>query len=118
MNRTNIAFAVLLSLFLGSCGKEEIQTFDCSGLTPTYTENIKSIIDANCATSGCHNATARQNGIDLSTYSLVVSESNRDRFLGSIQQISGYDAMPQGRSKLSDANIQLISCWIENGQPQ
>lgn len=119
MNKSSLIFIALATWgLLSACGKEEIQTFDCTGLMPTYTGNIKSIIDANCATSGCHNATTRANGIDLSTYTQVVSESNQDRFLGAIQQVSGYDPMPRGRAKLSDANIQLISCWVENGQPE
>lgn len=114
-----LIFMILgLGSLLLSCGKEEIETFDCTGLTPTYTEDIKSIIDANCATSGCHNASTQANGINLSTYALVVSESNKARFLGAIQQVSGYDPMPKDRAKLSDANIQLISCWLENGQPE
>lgn len=107
---------VFFSLFLFSCAKEEVQTFDCTGLSPTYTADIKAIIDARCATSGCHNSSSKANGIDLSSYATVVSESNKARFMGAIQQVAGYDPMPENSNKLSDANIQLISCWIENGQ--
>lgn len=118
MNRIP-SFALSLLVFLfASCGKEEIQTFDCTGLTPTYTADIKPIIDANCATAGCHNGVSKANGIDLSTYSLVVSESNKARFLGAIQHRSGYDPMPKNQTKLSESNIRLISCWVENGQPE
>lgn len=112
-----VSIALFLA-FVVSCQKEDIQTFDCTGVTPTYTADIKSIIDANCATSGCHNAASHQEGIDLSTYAKVKSESEKDRFLGAIQHKSGYQPMPDDAPKLSDALIQKISCWVQNGQPE
>ena len=107
--------AFLFSLSLTSCQKQDVQTFACEGATPTYTADIKAILNTNCATSGCHNASSRANGIDLSTYEKAKSESSRNRFLGAIQHKSGYNPMPQGRAKLDDATIQLISCWVQNG---
>lgn len=109
--------ATVLSLFF-SCKKDEIQTYDCTGIAPTYTADIKAIMDASCATSGCHNATTKAKGINLSSYATVKSESQNDRFMGSMQHLSGYDNMPQGASKLSDATLQKIYCWIQNGQPE
>lgn len=118
----NVLSFLTLSLILlfSSCEKEEaeIQTYDCTGLTPTYVSDIQAIMDANCATSGCHNASSQASGINLSTYESVVEESNRTRFLGSIQHLSGYSPMPRNQSQLSDTNIQLIYCWVENGQPE
>ncbi|MCC7245156.1 MAG: cytochrome c [Saprospiraceae bacterium] len=109
--------AAVLTLFF-SCKKDEIQTYDCTGITPTYTADIKAVMNASCATSGCHNATSKAKGIDLSTYAKVKSESANDRFMGSMQHLSGYDNMPQGASKLSDETLQKIYCWIHNGQPE
>ena len=103
-----------------SCGGDEVEdipdtTLDCTSITATYSGDIKSIMDGNCATSGCHNSSTQAKGIDLSTYDLVKSESTMNRFLGSIRHEGGFDKMPQGKSKLSDATIDLIACWIENG---
>jgi hypothetical protein len=115
---------IVLSVFISivcliACTKKsDVQTFDCTGITPTYTANIKSIIDANCATSGCHNASSQADGIDLSTFALVKSHTGHNAFLGSIQHVSGYEAMPKGGSKLSDADVKLISCWVQSGAPQ
>lgn len=113
--------ALLLLSILFSCEKEEAQelpTYDCTGLTPTYTAEIKPIIDTNCATTGCHNSSSQAGGINLSTYALTSSESNNARFLGSIQHLSAYSSMPRNSAKLSDTAIQLIFCWVENGQPE
>lgn len=105
-----------LTVLATACKKEDIQTFECAGLTPTYTTDIKAIVDANCAVSGCHNSTTKANGMDLSTYEKVKNESSKNRFLGAIQHLSGFKAMPKDRAKLSEANIQKISCWVQNGQ--
>lgn len=111
------ASACVLALAFG-CKKDTTSTVDCTGVTPTYTNDIKPIMDKYCATSGCHNATSKADGRDYSTYTATKSGSGSSAFLGSIKQQSGYDKMPQGGSKLSDANIKLIECWISNGTPQ
>jgi hypothetical protein len=108
---------VILSATLGACTSKTTE-FDCTGSTPTYTNNVKAILNTNCATSGCHNSTSKAKGIDLSTYATAKSESNNSRFLGSIQHSSGYDAMPQGGSKLNDSLIKVIYCWTQNGSPE
>jgi hypothetical protein len=113
-----ISSVVLLSI--ASCKKESSTptTYDCSGVVPTYTTDVKMIMDNNCAISGCHNASSRADGRDYSNYSSVKSGSSSNVFLGSMQHLSGYKAMPQGRSKLSDAQLKTISCWIQNGTPE
>jgi hypothetical protein len=125
MNRSFLLlFTVSSLLFLTSCTDDELATggggaiLDCRGQAPTYSANIKSIMDGSCATSGCHNSSTQANGIDLSTYDLVKTESGKIRFLGSIRHESGFDRMPQGKSKLSDSTIDMIACWIENGSAE
>jgi len=117
-----ILFSLILLII--SCSDDEVITgggtnnLDCSATTPTYSTDIKSIMDSNCATSGCHNSTTQASGIDLSSYDKVKSESAKNRFLGSIRHESGFDRMPQGKSKLPDATIDMLACWIENGTPE
>ncbi|PIY07493.1 MAG: hypothetical protein COZ18_17170 [Flexibacter sp. CG_4_10_14_3_um_filter_32_15] len=116
-----IALASVLATFLFvSCEDKKVEplTYDCTTVTPTYTADVKTIIDTNCATSGCHNSSSRADGRDYSTYSLVKRGASDNSFMGSMQHLSGYKSMPQGRSKLSDAQIQTISCWIQNGSPE
>mgnify|MGYP001400444497 CR=1 FL=1 len=113
-----LPFLGLAIMLLGSCSKSDLQTYDCQDTLITYTDDIAPIMASNCSISGCHNATAKAHGIDLSSYSSVVSESTRSRFLGAIQHLPGYDAMPEGRAKLDDSDIQTISCWIEGGKAE
>ena len=110
------AFAIVLTLI--QCTKDSVDVVTCTGTTPIYTADIKAIMDASCATSGCHSAAKKESGYDLSSYAGTVSAAGKTAFLGSIQHKSGYDAMPKSASKLSDAVLSKIACWVQNGTPQ
>ncbi len=117
-----ISIAVLSLLFfllcISGCKKEDPITYDCTGLTPTYTINVKPILDANCVSSGCHNSGSKRAGYDLSSYTGARDASAKKEFMGSMQHLSGYSKMSRGKSQLSLDNLRTISCWIENGTPQ
>ncbi len=107
-----------ICLVMAACKKDEILTYDCTGLTPTYTDDVKQIIDTKCATSGCHNATTKADGYDFSSYAATIAHAGKDVFMGSMQHLGQYVAMPENGAKLSDTQLQTISCWIENGTPE
>ncbi len=108
----------LAIIALESCGNENPDMFDCSGTSPTYTVQIKPILDSSCAKSGCHDATTAQNGVNLSSYASASTISQQDRFLGVIQHRAGFPQMPDDGPKLPDAQIELLSCWVEHGSPE
>lgn len=115
-SRAKFIFAAFsLSILLVSCQKDPVSTVDCTGIATSYTIDIKPILDASCATSGCHSASTHQAGIDLSNYNGVRNVSSQDRFLGSIQHKKGYNPMPQNSAQLSQVKIDLITCWVQNG---
>lgn len=117
--RTFILLSVATCVvILSNCKKEEIDTVDCSGTTPTYTANIKSIMDRDCAGSGCHSSSAKRSGYDLSSYAGVSTAAKSKAFLGAIQHKSGYSKMPKGASKLSDADVKTVTCWVQNNMPE
>jgi hypothetical protein len=68
--------------FLVACSKDTNSNIDCTGVTPTYTTGVKSILDGSCATSGCHDAITHQSGYDFSTYESAKVASQGGRFLG------------------------------------
>jgi len=119
MNK-NYLFALVLAIpfLFTQCKKDAVETFDCVGISPTYTTDVKTILDVRCATTGCHSAASKSEGIDLSSYTGAKSASSKADFLGAIQHKSGYKAMPQGSAKLDDATIKILSCWVQNGSPQ
>lgn len=115
-----LSLSLLSGFSFMACEKDDPSTitYDCTNLTPTYTNAIKAIMDNNCLGSGCHNSNNRAAGIDLSTYSAVSGEADKARFRGSIEHLAGYSNMPRNRSKLSEEDLQKIYCWIESGKPQ
>jgi len=104
-------------LLVHSCSKDdEPVNTSCSGLTLTYTADIKPIISANCL--NCHNGTQSESGIDLSTYSGVKSMADSGRLLGALHHQTGYTPMPKDAPQLSSGTLQLFDCWVQNGTPQ
>ena len=85
----------------------------CDTATVTYSGSIKPIIDAQCATSGCHDAATIGGGYNMTTYDGVKSASAR--IVGAITWQSGYSAMPKGMNKLDDCNVAKIRKWIADG---
>ena len=98
-----------------SCTSSTQGTYDCTNLAPNYIDDVKPILDNSCATSGCHNSTSKAQGLDYSSYSSTKKNASSNAFMGSMEHRSGYKAMPQGRSKLSNAELEIIYCWTQNG---
>lgn len=83
----------------------------------TYNTMVKSILTANCTLAGCHNGAAGSGGgIDLRTYTLAKAASQNKEMKKSINhQLGGSRNMPMGAPKLSQRNINIIECWMDNG---
>jgi hypothetical protein len=123
-----IGFSISMFFLFQACKKEVaaagttnadyLAKTDCTGSTPTYAKNIKTIFDTKCATSGCHSEVAAAHGLDLSSYEKSKNLFNVHAMLCSINQDSGCDKMPQGSAKLPDADIKTITCWAKNGFAQ
>ena len=106
-----------MTFFLNGCKHEVILKEDCTGITPTYNNDIKAIMDVSCATPACHSGSYAAANISLDTYSSVNSESKKSRFMGSIRHTTGYASMPQGAAQLDSSTIKKLACWIQNGRP-
>ena len=116
-NRLLLSVFGLLVLFL-ACKKDAVDPIDCGGINPTYSADIKPILDASCAKSGCHDAITQEDGKNLSNYTEALVISQTPEFLGAIQHKSGFTPMPHDGPKLADDKIQLLTCWVRNGSPQ
>lgn len=120
-----ITATICIALFAGmiSCKKTDKTDYaanaTCTGTTPTYTANIATILDANCASSGCHNASSAKAGIKLDNYANASDQfKNNNKNLIAIHHGNGVDAMPKGASQLSSTLINQLDCWVKNGCPQ
>ena len=109
-------FATIVLLSMTFSCKHVVQ-YDCTGVTPTYTQNIKAILDVTCAKAGhCHSSNGE--GIDLATYAGASAASQKKSFMGSIQHMPFYQKMPKDGDRLNDAQIHQLSCWVQNGSPE
>lgn len=102
-----------ISFFLFSCInnveesanlEEEIEIDACADIT--FSGNVKSIIDANCIQ--CHGTGG--NSPNLTTFNSISSSAV------SVKSAVATRRMPQGGS-LTQAQIDAIVCWVNNGAP-
>ena len=104
-----VVFTVVGGIWWSSCKKDEYKNLDCSTISSAYTANIKPIIDANCVSSGCHNA-GSNNG-DFTSYTGVHGKVNNGSFE---KRVLNNKDMPSSGA-LSLDNRKKIKCWIDNG---
>ena len=94
-----------------AAGCVETETFAIqSGIS--FEASVKSIIQTNCAISGCHVAgTGRE---DFTQFSEIQSNAS------TIKNYTQNGNMPPESSgkKLSNAEIEAIACWVDDGAPQ
>lgn len=115
-----LSFILLSAVILVSCSDDEIPDpiiEECETTGLTYTADIKSLIDSNCATAGCHTADNTAIG-SLASHQSIVDFMWQDRIVGSINHDSGFSQMPKGGSKLADCDIDQIDAWIAAGLPE
>ncbi|WP_317897816.1 hypothetical protein [Aurantibacillus circumpalustris] len=97
-----------------SCGKkeDEYKNLDCSSINASYTSTIKPLIDANCTSSGCHDAKS-SNG-NLTTYEGLIIRVNN----GTLSKRVLYTKDMPKRSALSLEDRERIKCWLDAGAPR
>jgi hypothetical protein len=100
-----------------SCSKDNVVDYyglgNCTD-TVSFATKIQPLINTNCATSGCHDATTAEAGYDLSTYQSIVD--NADIVYSAMSWQQGTAPMPDGGDQLADSLIQQFSCWMSQGK--
>lgn len=87
----------------------------CDSGSFTYSGAIKPMLDKYCV--GCHNGSLASGGVTLHTYAGAADVAAKGWLLGVIKHDTGFPAMPQGGSKLSDCQIKQVEKWIAAGYP-
>ena len=115
-NVTGTLLMIILVIVMKGCyyDKEEllypVSNVNCSSVNASFT-NVKTIIVANCATAGCHNAASGAGGTIFETYDQVKAKAARINQRTIIER-----SMPPGGS-LSPNEIAILKCWINSGTP-
>lgn len=125
MKKTIVAvLALSLTTTYYSCTKDKTNApdnTDCTlvdAATNTYDLKIKTIMDDNCAFSGCHNAASARSGVVLDSYIETKNAVANKDVLCAIRHANGCEPMPSPSDKLADSLITFIACWKNNGYPQ
>ena len=71
----------------------------------SYQNSVSTIIETNCAISGCHNGSVSP---DLRNFSSIQSSASR------VKARTQNRSMPRGRT-LTQEEIDLIACWVDDG---
>jgi len=119
--KTGAAFSALLSLFLvatlHSCVDHtlpEVVVDECGG-TVSFDVDIQPIIDSKCAIvgdGGCHNG---GNGASLNWTVFSNFQSNATDVKDRITRSPGADGKMPKIGTLTDEQIQLLVCWVDQG---
>lgn len=120
MNRItpSIRFAVLLLVVFGfqlSCADHDFPSYVCPDTEVSYLEDVKPIVEAKCAISGCHNGSlgAERNWTDFSTFRQNARNGNVKNYV--INRIMPPSTSPNGG--LTQEQINVIACWADDGAP-
>ncbi|MCX8471668.1 MAG: cytochrome c [Chitinophagaceae bacterium] len=85
--------------------------------TVTYTNAIATIMSDNC--TSCHKAGNANAGLKFDSYANMLTDAkDKLNFMGSINHINSYTAMPQGAAKLDDSTIAKIQSWVNGCMPE
>ncbi len=125
----SIITLTVFSLNWLSCTSDKTPDLDlnnaCLGIDATYTMEIKPIIDRGCALGGCHvNGgdgpgiyTAYENivpFIEDGSFRRTTLDQKDDPLLGMPPKWSNNGAPKE----LTELELELITCWLENGYPE
>lgn len=86
-----------------------------------YYAQIQPILDGNCGMQGCHNASTKAEGVNLTSYETTIATGGVKAGIASESELykslarSDDERMPQGLPALSESDIDLIKTWINQG---
>jgi hypothetical protein len=117
-----ITSVIGMSMGLNSCyydNAEDLYPADTTTVVDTtivytYNAHAKTILDANCATAGCHIAgTGRQ---PFTTYAEVSAAIQNFGLLGRLDGSTGAIMPPSG--SFPSSQIAILTSWINNNYPE
>lgn len=119
-------WAVLLIIGLAQCTvtpNEEVtdpngEVVNFEGIC--FETEILPLMVSRCGNSGCHNATDKADGIDLTSYEAILKEVKpgdpEDSEIIEYMYETGEDAMPPSPAEpLNEVQIKLVEDWISDG---
>ena len=117
MERRIISLLVTGMVILSSCYYDVAEVLypptNCVTDNMSYATHIKPILSQNCFV--CHSEAANNGNVTLEGYTNLMIYVNSGQLMGAIKHQSGFSAMPQNSTPLSDCDISKIEQWIAQG---
>ncbi|MEL6140508.1 MAG: hypothetical protein AAFQ37_09145 [Bacteroidota bacterium] len=124
--KVTIVFLPFLILLLNSCTADELpepDPADCNGPTPTYEMDIRPIIEASCAYSGCHLGGAP--GV-YNSYANLLPDLESGLIAEKVIDLASDPTFgmppnyaPEDRPRdLTPQQLILFDCWLQGGFPE
>ncbi len=113
-----ISITLFFIFFLVSCSKDKLAPpdFSCDP-QPTYNSDVDNIINSSCAYAGCHDgSSAPGNFGSYATLSGFLSPTLFERRALVLRDMPPQEAT--GPTSLTEEQIQILSCWVEDGYPE
>lgn len=125
-------FCTTVSLFtilcLG-CNADVVEPAQgCDILEAAYDINIKAIIDQTCAYSGCHDGAGGIGPGNYNTYEGLIQDLESGSFASRVITLKDNPSLgmppdqsvyPQSQQDtLSSLQLEIITCWLQEGFPQ
>ncbi|MEI6411486.1 MAG: hypothetical protein WCR52_19005 [Bacteroidota bacterium] len=111
MKHISLLFMLLVLVFV-ACKKDD----PCAD-SITYNNQIKTIINSSCAYAGCHNgdvnSSAPGNYTTQAGLTDVTSNGKLNNRVVTLKDMPPSNAT--GPKTLTDAQLQLMKCWIQQG---
>lgn len=102
-------------IFFSACvsNNEEELYSECDTNGVSYSVHIKPYVDNRCLS--CHNANLPSGHVDYSSFEGLKKSIDDGSFLGSIQHVASFSAMPPSSPMTDDCKIAQIQAWIDQG---
>ena len=124
-------FYAFLILFIWStaCDSDVVEpAAGCDIIEASYDTNVKDIIDQTCAYSGCHDGSGGIGPGNYNNYERILRDLESGSFATRVitQKDNPSLGMPPDQSvypqslqdSLSDIQLEIITCWLQNGFPE
>lgn len=114
---------LLLTLFtlIPACTSDRLDPIEapeiCDTLIPTFNEEMAFLVERTCAYANCH-VSGFPSG-DYTTYESMLVHLDDGQVFNRVLAIR--DMPPNyadGPKKLTEEELELFSCWLENGYPE
>lgn len=124
----SISFVAFI-LWSAGCASDVVEPAEgCDVIEASYDINVKDIIDQSCAYSGCHDGAGGIGPGNYGSYNGLLQDLESGSFGSRVitQKDNPSLGMPPDKSvypqsqqdSLSAIQLEIITCWLQNGFPK